>query len=104
MTKNEKEAVGHLKNILKDTERLLKPLDDEATKGVKEFQRIQVKNYNAINTVLNMLNEKEKIIDIFLNYLEYEDIDEAVCKYMNCADEDKEINCKDCIRKFFINN
>ena len=62
MTKEENEAVEHLKNILKNTENLLKPLEDEAPESVKAFQRTQFKNYNAIKTVLSIIEEQEKKI------------------------------------------
>lgn len=59
---NEEEARKQLENISKNTENLLKSLDEEAPESVKKFQEMQFKNYNAIKTVLNLLEKKDKEI------------------------------------------
>lgn len=60
---NEEEARKQLENISKNTENLLKSLDEEAPESVKKFQEMQFKNYNAIKTVLNLLEKKDKQIE-----------------------------------------
>lgn len=61
----------------------------------------------AIETVLSMLEEKDKIIDLMSETINNHDIDEDICKQMgqkeDCNEfEDKE-KCKDCIKQYFEN-
>ena len=61
----------------------------------------------SIETVLSMLEEKDKIIDLMSETINNHDIDEDICKQMgqkeNCNEfEDKE-RCKDCIKQYFEN-
>lgn len=61
----------------------------------------------AIETVLSMLEEKDKIIDLMAETINNHDIDEDICKQMgqkeNCNEfEDKE-KCKECIKQYFEN-
>lgn len=78
VTMNDKEAIEQLKNILKNTENILKPLDEETPEEVKAFQKMQFKNYNAIETVLNLIQtqqeeieKKDKIIKMLTDEREY---------------------------------
>ena len=61
----------------------------------------------AVKTVLSMLEEKDKIIDLMAEIINNNDIDEDICKQMgqkeNCNEfEDKE-KCKECIKQYFEN-
>lgn len=61
----------------------------------------------AIEKVLSMLEEKDKIIDLMAETINNHDIDEDICKQMgqkeNCNEfEDKE-KCKKCIKQYFEN-
>lgn len=61
----------------------------------------------AIEKVLSMLEEKDKIIDLMSETINNHDIDEDICKQMgqkeDCNEfEDKE-KCKDCIKQYFEN-
>lgn len=61
----------------------------------------------AVKTVLSMLEEKDKMIDLMAETINNHDIDEDICKQMgqkeNCNEfEDKE-KCKDCIKQYFEN-
>ena len=61
----------------------------------------------AIEKVLSMLEEKDKIIDLMSETINNHDIDEDICKQMgqkeDCNEfEDKE-KCKYCIKQYFEN-
>ena len=61
----------------------------------------------SIETVLFMLKEKDKIIDLMAETINNHDIDEDICKQMgqkeDCNEfEDKE-KCKKCIKQYFEN-
>lgn len=47
------------------------------------------------------IQEKEKLINTLVDYIAKEDIDEEVCKHIKCADNEEEINCRECVKKFF---
>ena len=97
---NEEEAI---ENVKKQLEGIKKANEcGLATRG--EFN----KDIEAIETVLNLLEKKDKIIneleDIFYNYqlCEYELTD---CTYRKCEyiADDEIPPCKECIKQYFIN-
>lgn len=49
------------------------------------------------------IQEKEKLINTLVDYIAKEDIDELVCKYIKCVDNEEETNCRECVKKFFEN-
>lgn len=62
---------------------------------------------SELETVLSILEEKDKIIDLMSEAINNNDIDEDICRCMgqkeNCNEfEDKE-KCKDCIKQHFEN-
>lgn len=62
---------------------------------------------SELETVLSILEEKDKIIDLMSEAINNNDIDEDICRCMgqkeNCNEfEDKE-KCKDCIKQYFEN-
>ena len=64
-------------------------------------------NVEVLETVLSMLEEKDKTIDLIAETINNHDIDEDICKQMgqkeDCNEfEDKE-KCKDCIKQYFEN-
>ena len=64
-------------------------------------------NVKVLETVLSMLEEKDKTIDLMAETINNHDIDEDICKQMgqkeDCNEfEDKE-KCKDCIKQYFEN-
>lgn len=61
----------------------------------------------AIEIILSMLEEQDKIIDLMSEAINNNDIDEDICRCMgqkeDCNEfEDKE-KCKDCIKQYFEN-
>ena len=62
---------------------------------------------SELETVLSILEEKDKIIDLMSEAINNNDIDEDICRCMgqkeNCNEfEDKE-KCKECIKQYFEN-
>lgn len=81
-------------------------LDDVYSTGLVEDEE-RNKYQDAIETVLPMLEEKDKIIDLMSEAINNNDIDEDICRCMgqkeDCNEfEDKE-KCKECIKQYFEN-
>lgn len=81
-------------------------LDDVYSTGLVEDEE-RNKYQDAIETVLPMLEEQDKQIDLMAETINNHDIDEDICKQMgqkeNCNEfEDKE-KCKECIKQYFEN-
>lgn len=87
--------------------------EEEARETLKTMKEnidkkyINTRNSKAIETVLSMLEEKDKIIDLMSEAINNNDIDEDICRRMgqkeNCNEfEDKE-KCKECIKQYFEN-
>lgn len=81
-------------------------LDDVYSTGLVEDEE-RNKYQDAIEKVLSMLEEQDKIIDLMSEAINNNDIDEDICRCMgqkeNCNEfEDKE-KCKDCIKQYFEN-
>lgn len=62
---------------------------------------------SELETVLSILEEKDKIIDLMSEAINNNDIDEDICRRMGQKEEcnefeDKE-KCKDCIKQYFEN-
>lgn len=81
-------------------------LDDVYSTGLVEDEE-RNKYQDAIETVLPMLEEKDKTIDLMSEAINNNDIDEDICRRMgqkeDCNEfEDKE-KCKECIKQYFEN-
>ena len=87
--------------------------EQEAIKALKEHKRqidkkyINTRNSKAIEKVLTMLEEKDKIIDLMANHIATSDSD--LCEYLDIttkckyyAGENKKL-CDDCIKQYFEN-
>lgn len=46
---------------------------------------------------------KDKIIEQMTYYIMNLDIDEDICKKVNCDTNSGELDCKDCIKQYFEN-
>ena len=95
-------------------------MKEEEKKAIERLKEIATNTYaegkaRAIDTILNLIaklqreneelkaeiQEKEKLINALVDYIAKEDIDEEVCKHIKCADNEEEINCRECVKKFF---
>lgn len=73
----------------------------------KEHDKVFLDDIEAIETVLSMLEEQDKIIDIMAETINNHDIDEDICKQMgekaNCNEFEDTEKCKECIKQYFEN-
>ena len=102
MTKEE--AIERIKYLL-----FIYKKDDE--KGYRATGEVFNTDFEVIETVLNMLKEKDteiqkkdKMIDLMAGYISDLDIDEDICKKQsdnNCDDINREVECKECIKQYF---
>ena len=102
MTKEE--AIERIKYLL-----FIYKKDDE--KGYRATGEVFNTDFEVIETVLNMLKEKDteiqkkdKMIDLMAEYISDLDIDEDICKKQsdnNCDDINREVECKECIKQYF---
>ena len=98
MTKEE--AIERIKYLL-----FIYKKDDE--KGYRATGEVFNTDFEVIETVLNMLKEKDteiqkkdKMIDLMAEYIS--DLD--ICKKQsdnNCDDINREVECKECIKQYF---
>lgn len=56
-----------------------------------------------LKNVLSILKEKDQIIEQMTYYIMNLDIDEDICKRVNCDTNSGELDCKDCIKQYFKN-
>lgn len=73
----------------------------------KEHDKVFLDDIEAIETVLSILEEQDKIIDIMAETINNHDIDEDICKQMgekaNCNEFEDTEKCKECIKQYFEN-
>lgn len=81
-------------------------LDDVYSTGLVEDEE-RNKYQDAIEKVLSMLEEQDKIIDLMSEAINNNDIDEDICRRMgqkeNCNEFTDKENCKACIKQYFEN-
>ena len=115
---NEEEAIEIIREIKKDNESKIMIINTNTSniqirwsnKDLKEMAEISnrcAKENRAIETVLSMLEEKDKTIDLMSEAINNNDIDEDICRRMGQKEEcnefeDKE-KCKECIKQYFEN-
>lgn len=92
----DKEAQAYLEELAGDntlTRRTIKQLQEENEKAVAEYMKWQKQE----------LEQKDKIIEQMTYYIMNLDIDEDICKKVNCDTNSGELDCKDCIKQYFEN-
>lgn len=103
---NEKEAIVYFKNYIKVKKEVIKERQKEGLNADSKYTQQLEEMVEAFETVLNLLEKKDKIIDeleyIFYNYqlCEYELTD---CTYRKCEyiADDEIPHCKECIKQYF---
>lgn len=97
MTKEQ--VIEQLKSLKADRESFIQ--------NDKEHDKVFLDDIEAIETVLSMLEEQDKIIDLMAETINNHDIDEDICKQMgqkaNCNEFEDTEKCKDCIKQYFEN-
>ncbi len=107
MTKEQEEAIEYFKKHIKYFEEQIKFIEATDCDYYDEELELYQNRVKQFNTVLSMLEEKDKTIDLMAEIINNNDIDEDICKQMgqkeNCNEfEDKE-KCKECIKQYFEN-
>lgn len=65
---------------------------------------ITICNIDDLKTILSMLEEKDKQIDLMAEFIAQTEIDEFICKNIeNCIADDEYSNCYKCIEQYFEN-
>lgn len=107
MTKEQEKAIEYFKKHIKYFEEQIKFIEATDCDYYDEELELYQNRVKQFNTVLSMLEEKDKTIDLMAEIINNNDIDEDICKQMgqkeNCNEfEDKE-KCKECIKQYFEN-
>jgi hypothetical protein len=72
-----------------------------------EIEKLQKENEKALAEYMEWqkqeLEQKDKIIEQMTYYIMNLDIDEDICKKVNCDTNSGELDCKDCIKQYFEN-
>lgn len=117
MSEEEKEAIENIKAL-----KILFEIDDkkdfEATPLVQKemakdlrtllnlIEKLSKENEQLrteMNSLQKELKKKDKIIEQMTYYIMNLDIDEDICKKVNCDTNSGELDCKDCIKQYFEN-
>lgn len=100
MNEEEKKAVDELWRFdccyneqIKTILNLIEKLQKENEKAVAEYMKWQKQE----------MEQKDKIIEQMTYYIMNLDIDEDICKKVNCDTNSGELDCKDCIKQYFEN-
>ena len=107
MTKEQEESIEYLKKHIKYFEEQIKFIEATDCDYYDEEFELYQNRVKQFNTVLFMLEEKDKIIDLMSEAINNNDIDEDICRRMGQKEEcnefeDKE-KCKDCIKQYYEN-
>ncbi len=75
---------------------------------LQEFiKKLQKENEKALDEYMKWqkqeMEQKDKIIEQMTYYIMNLDIDEDICKEVNCDTNSGELDCKDCIKQYFEN-
>lgn len=104
----EKNVLSMLEEKDKQIDKLKKHNNDLLRKlrnRVKEVKKL--KKYSLYKEEFSRLNKqlqnKDKIIEQMIYYIMNLDIDEDICKRVNCNTNSGELDCKDCIKQYFEN-
>ena len=105
MTKEQ--AIEYFKKHIKYFEEQIKFIEATDCDYYDEELELYQNRVKQFNTVLSMLEEQDKTIDLMAETINNHDIDEDICKQMgqkeNCNEfEDKE-KCTECIKQYFEN-
>lgn len=98
MTKEQEEAIKRLKRI--DIKYFISGMMEQRNYIIDEAD----KTNKAIETVLSILEEKDKIIDLMAGYIEQINASGDLCKGCKEIDHNEyDDYCKECIKQYFEN-
>ena len=111
MTKEQEEAIEMLEDIENNTWTTKYIMSSDSKKAetvlnmLKDQQR-KIKTLTQTNkSYKGMIKKKDKQIDLMAKYISGLDIDEDICKEQaenyGCDDINREVECKECVKKYF---
>ena len=117
MNEEEKKAIEIVKGlaVYYDDYSLLDEEEIEENESVNKsielilnlIEKLQKENEKALAEYMEWqkqeLEQKDKIIEKMTYYIMNLDIDEDICKKVNCDTNSGELDCKDCIKQYFEN-
>ena len=117
MNEEEKKAIEIIKGlaVYYDDYSLLDEEEIEENESVNKsielilnlIEKLQKENEKALAEYMEWqkqeLEQKDKIIEKMTYYIMNLDIDEDICKKVNCDTNSGELDCKDCIKQYFEN-
>lgn len=80
----------------------------EQEEAIELFKELEIRDdkefVNARETILSILEEKDKQIDLMAEFIAQTEIDELICKNIEyCIADDEYSNCYKCIKQYFEN-
>ena len=72
-------------------------------KLLKENEQLRTEVNSLKKELILECEEKDKIIEQMTYYIMNLNIDEDICKKVNCDTNSGELDCKDCIKQYFEN-
>lgn len=107
MTKEQEESIEYLKKHIKYFEEQIKFIEATDCNYYDEELELYQNRVKQFNTVLSMLEEKDKIIDLMANHIATSDSD--LCEYLDIITKckyyagDNGKTCDNCIKQYFEN-
>lgn len=76
---------------------------DYLTRSIERKEQSLIEEHEENIEYYTMIERKDKIIEQMTYYIMNLDIDEDICKKVNCDTNSGELDCKDCIKQYFEN-
>lgn len=76
---------------------------DYLMRSIERKEQSLIEEHEENIEYYTMIEKKDKIIEQMTYYIMNLDIDEDVCKRVNCDTNSGELDCQDCIKQYFEN-
>lgn len=76
---------------------------DYLMRSIERKEQSLIEEHEENIEYYTMIEKKDKIIKQMTYYIMNLDIDEDICKKVNCDTNSGELDCKDCIKQYFEN-
>lgn len=76
---------------------------DYLMRSIERKEQSLIEKHEENIEYYTMIEKKDKIIEQMTYYIMNLDIDEDICKKVNCDTNSGELDCKDCIKQYFEN-
>ena len=97
MTNEQREAIEYIQkqiDYFKEQIKFIEAVDCDYYEEEYELYKNRIKQFS---TVLSLIKEQEKQIDLMAEYIDEIDVSEDICEGKTMCDE----NCKDCVKQYF---